>query len=598
MQEFFANPGHFLAVNQAWIVGFIITSVSSYTRFNIPSNSRSLTTWLRYHTVALIYAAVTVVGWIMLATTPELLSSIPPEVKETVEHEVSQHGLIQSTLQLAAPLYAALVLTALVSSYEPFRRADEKLRTFFHDMARIPREAKRLSAALRDKTWLPNSELQDQVRAALKDADFNDDEISFSDDDTPQARWTKISTIHYHLKRWQSGEQRRFVDFYHQHLTEFQKLSLEYDGLAAAARKLFRLLDVLRSMPHDPKLVEVQEELIRRFLVEAERLEESICDLASRALLKCALTANARREELETMGFVVNVNPNPIFDRILLLYVVLTALYIGSLKFAGRPRPELTGAIIGINYVGAVLSAIYPKQWPWARPTEAGRPIRGYMFSAFLAIVLALVASLGMGVLLTWDVKEAGKLLWERWWPWSFMAAMAAAATAYNIDNDEWPRRRWFEAALQALVGIGGALLVYVWLRDLCQIYSQNCPPPNPYRVVFMAALSGGLIGWLVPTWYRHPQIMKIKYKQHKVIVEVIILPSENAKATIQITHLHKRDGLPSAQVIPFEEEFRSADEALAKAVAYAWRQIDIELEGTGRARLSAAYNKLEYTEA
>jgi hypothetical protein len=571
----------FLA-NQAWIVGFIIIGLSSYTRFNIPPTSRSSTTWHRYHTVAFIYTAVTVAGWLVLATTPELLGYLGIQAK--LDEQVSR---------LAVPLYAALVLTALVSSFKPFQKADEKLRTFFHDLARIPWEAQRLSAALLAKTWLPISGLQDQVRTTLRSADFNEDDISFSDDGSPQALWTRISALHYHLNRWQRGEQRRFAAFYYQHLTEFQKLSDNYNALAAAARRLFHLLDTLQAMPGDLKLAEVKEELINGFVVGAGRLEKDICDLASRALLKCTLTGKTRREELEAMGFVVNTSPNPIFDRILLLYVILTALYIVSLWIADRPWYGLTGVIIGTIYIGAVVSAIYLKQWPWARPTPAGRPIRGYVLSGLLAFVFAIVVSFGMGVLRTWDVKIVVQLIIERWWPWSLMAAFTAVATAYNIDNDEWSARRWFEATLQAVGGMVMALFVYIQLTELCNETSDPNCAPSFVRVILLAAVSGGLIGWLVPTWFREPQTMTVNYKQRKVIVTAKVSPNGNVTPTIRVLRPRewgqRRYADAQGALLPFEEEFLSAEEALAKGVEYARKQIDVDLEGTGPARSSAA---------
>jgi hypothetical protein len=569
-------------VSHAWIIGFIIIGLSSYTRFNIPPTSRSSTTWHRYHTVAFIYAAVAIAGWLVLATTPELLGYLGVQAK-----------LDEQVIRLAVPLYAALVLTALVSSFKPFQKADEKLRTFFHDMARIPWEAQRLSAALLAKTWLPSSALQDQVRATLRSADVDADDISFADDGSPQARWTKLSALHDHVHRWQRGEQRRFAAFYSQHLSEFQALSDHYDTLAAAARRLVHLLDTLRSTPGDPKLSQVQEELIKGFVDGALRLEKDICDLASRALLKCTLTEKARREELESMGFVVNVSPNPLFDRLLLLYVILTVLYIVSLWLADRPWYGLTGVIIGTIYMGAVASAIYLKRWPWARPTPAGRPIRGYILSGFLAAVIAIVASFGMGVLLTWDVKAAGQLLVARWWPWSLMAAFTAVATAYNIDNEEWSGRLWFEAALQSVGGMVMALFVYMQLMELCGGTSDPNCVPSLVRVIFLAAVSGGLIGWLVPTWFREPQTMTVNYKGHKVTVTATVSPNSNIIPVIRVLRSHQwgqsRDADAQGSLLPFEQEFVAAEEALAKAVEYARKQIDVNLEGTGPARSSAA---------
>jgi hypothetical protein len=248
------------------------------------------------------------------------------------------------------------------------------------------------------------------------------------------------------VKSWESGEQRRFAAFYYQHLSDFQKLSDDYAALALTAKRVFRLLDTLRSMQGDPKLAEVQQELINGFVAGVARLEKAICDLASRALLRCALTEKMRREALEAMGFVVNVVPNRTFDRILLLYIILALVYIAGLCLAKRPWCVLSGAIIATTYVGAVLSALYLKRFPFARPNEAGRPIRGYVLSALMAFGCALVVSFGLGILAQWNIKQTVQLLSERWWPWSLMAAftggqLPTTSTTTNGQGDDGLRR-------------------------------------------------------------------------------------------------------------------------------------------------------------
>jgi hypothetical protein len=307
--------------------------------------------------------------------------------------------------------------------------------------------------------------------------------------------------------------------------------------------------------------------------------------------LQCALTEKTRREELEAMGFVVNVAPDPIFDRILLLYITLGGLYITVLSIARRPSPILTGAIIGTIYVGAVLAALYPKRWVWARRSVAGRPIRGYALSGIIGFVGAIVASFSLGVLLTWDIKATVQQLHDRLWPWGLMAAFTAAATAYNIDNDEWPGRRRFEATLQAAIGVVGALVVYLQLKGMCGEI-PSCAP-SPVRVILSAAVSGGLIGWLVPTWCREPQPMTVDYKQWKVIVIAQVLPNGQITPTIRVMRPRqqgqRRAADAQASSLPFEEEFLSAEEALAKAVEYARKHIDVERKALEPARLSAA---------
>lgn len=561
----------------AWIIGFVLVGLSSYTRFNTPPTSRSSTTWDRYVPAAIAYMVVTLVGWIVASNTPDLLAWLAGQAEIDTE-----------AAQLAAPLYAALVLTVLVSSFKPFQKGDEKLRTFFHELARIPWEARRLRDTLRARAWLPTSQLQEQVHTALRDAEFEEHDISFAGDRSPQALWTKITALHDHMHSWHRGEQRRFAAFYYQSLPEFQKLSEDYQAVAGSARRLFRLLDTLQG---DSKLAAVQKELIDRFVDGAERLEKDICDLASRALLQCALTEKTRREALEAMGFVVNMPSDRTCDRLLLLYLMLVVLYSGLFWVVKRPQPFLAAAIIATIYVGAVLSARCPKRWAWARPNEMGRPIRGYVLSGGLAFACSMVASFGLGILLTWHVKTAAQLLVERWWPWGWMAAFMAVATAYNLDNDERSTRRWVEAVLQAAVGVVGALMVHPQLERLCAQVSA-CPSPPPLmRMMLSAAVTGGVIGWFVPTWYRSPQALTVNYKGWKVKVIARVLPNGHAVPTIQVSRSSKwnqhhgtdalRHNMPDDQLasLLFEEEFPEVEEALAQAVEYVRKQIDGGLE-------------------
>src|SRR5437667_12112493 len=123
MEKLLAHPLQSWDESHAWIIGFILISLSAYTRFNIPQTSRSSTTWGRYYTAAVMYVGVTITVWLILADTPDILAYLGNQAK--VESPVTQ---------LAAPLYAALVLTILVSSLKPFQKADERLRTFLQDL--------------------------------------------------------------------------------------------------------------------------------------------------------------------------------------------------------------------------------------------------------------------------------------------------------------------------------------------------------------------------------------------------------------------------------------------------------------------------------
>jgi hypothetical protein len=564
MEQLLANPIPFWKDYHAWIIGFLLIAFSSYKRFNIPPTSRSSTTYGRYHTAALLYMAVTILGWLTLAMTPNMLAYLGGQAK-----------LDPPVAQFAPPLYAALVLTVVVASFKPFQKVDETLRLFFQELACIPWEAKRLHATLRATSWLPTQALQDQVQTALLDEGFKESDISFVDDQSPQALWTKVSALHDCVDRWGSQGKGRFVAFYYRYLPDFQQLSEDYRALAAVARRVFPMLDLLRSMQGDSTLAKIHQELVNEFIAKATRLEKDIYDVISRALLQCTLTKTTRWQECEAMGFVVNVAPDRMFDRLLLLYIMLTGGYIVMLSIAQRPWPKLTGLVIGTIYVGAILSALYPKRWPWARPHDTGRSIRGYVFSGITGFVFATVASLGLSAFTTGDPDTAMTLWSTRLWPWGCLAAFMAAATAYNMDNDARPGRRGVEATLQAVVGGVGALLVYWQLQQLCTATpSPACVVPPPARVILAAAVSGGCIGWLVPTWYREPQTVTVDYKQWKVIVTLKGLPSGEITPIIRV----KRPLETDAKIfqLSFERQFLSAEEALASAIEYAREQIDV----------------------
>jgi hypothetical protein len=197
----------------------------------------------------------------------------------------------------------------------------------------------------------------------------------------------------------------------------------------------------------------------------------------------------------------------------------------------------------------------------------------------------------GLGVLRTWDVALAAQMLSERWWPWGLMAVGTAMATAYNIDTEERPGRRWVEAALQAAVGAAGALIVYLRFQEACG------PEPAcalPLGGILLAGLiSGGVIGWFVPTWCREPQTMTIDYKGWTVLVTAHARPNGHIAPAIEVMRFLGRGQRLSADAqaaaLPFAQEFPSAEEALAKAVAYGRQHIDADSEVTGPARAHAA---------
>ena len=102
MEQLLANPILFWKDYHAWIIGFLLIAFSSYKRFNIPSTSRSCTTYGRYHTAALLYMAVTILGWLTLAHSP----SPPRQSPLTGSHDGHDEALRETSVITSSDMLA------------------------------------------------------------------------------------------------------------------------------------------------------------------------------------------------------------------------------------------------------------------------------------------------------------------------------------------------------------------------------------------------------------------------------------------------------------------------------------------------------------
>jgi hypothetical protein len=591
-------------VYHAWFVGFLLVAVISYTRFNTPPTSRPSTTWGRYHTFAAIYMIMSLVLWIVLANTPAAVAWLSQELAKNLKLD----GDV--TRELTAPLYAALALTVSIPAIKPLKSIDAQLRSFLQVSARIPWEARRLSASLQARTWLPQSKLQQDVENELKAARFGPEAISFLDDGSEAALWTKLTCLHRHLSRWKGvsgfvsirAQRTRLAAFYAQYEAEFEQVRTDYAALEGAARRLFALLDELQPSgaaaavatarpDQGPDALDgdlrarIRRELTEGFIRRAKLLEQTICDLVSRALLKCGLTEGGRRSELGAMGFVVNVAPSHLFDHVLVLYAGLATLYVSMLAYNGRPSFVVTGVAIATIYLGSIVAGLYPKRWPWAQASEGGIPARGYALSAAIAFGFSLAASFGLSVLGTLKLDAALRVVRDQSWPWAFIGATTAVLLAYLVDRPRtWPRGA--ETLVQASGTALAAAGVWVIRRRICEgSTAPDCVPPL-IGVVGTAALAGALIGAMVPTLYREPERLTSRYKDWTIQVAAIRGVGGQFGGDVTLTPPSRSPGNPEgSQKLLFDDVFESSDEALAQAVHHARAWIEKQPADGGSSR-------------
>jgi hypothetical protein len=229
--------------------------------------------------------------------------------------------------------------------------------------------------------------------------------------------------------------------------------------------------------------------------------------------------------------------------------------------------------VIATNYVGAILTSFWFKRWEWARPKDSYLPIRGYLASALTAFGFASLTSFSLGLLSRPDVLQTWRLLYSKFWAWSLMSAVVAASVAYLIDQRERPGMRAKETATLALICAFCAIPVVYLLHSSC----GGCAHPPPYwRVTIMSALTGGLIGFFVPTWYRTP-LKTVSWYEHFKIVGTTRTDSDSDSgevvADIKVFSPSRVAGARLSAELPSIVDLASTNDAIANAVrsARAW---------------------------
>lgn len=481
--------------HQVWLTGGALVLVHGYLRFNTPPTSRSRTTAGRYQTAAILYTLGLMFAWVALTSSPDLLHDFLP--KEVLPDDVRR---------LSLPLYVALALTVLLPSVPKLSKYDERGRAFLQDLARIPYEAVRLAAMIRKADFEPDQDTQVEVKAKLAEAAFRDKDVVFGAPSNYKTRWTKLATLRHHLDGWEGS--RRFGRFWQVNRSELEQIDQAYQALLGKAQRLYRRVEALEPDCQDGRVAELLKVQTDEFEHETAALEKRVSQAIAEGVLQAAVTERGRTTTLEQLGFRVDrtqVAGDRFFDKLTGLFLALLGYYELVLVTV-RPGPPIQqslvlGAMIATIYVVAVSCALLPKGWRFARADAAGRPVRAYAMSGVVAFGFSLAASTAVGTIIFGDLGSALNELYHKW-PWGLMGFATAFVTAFNADNSARRGIRWVEAGTQAVVA-GASVSVVYWLLPL--VGSGIVPPLE--RLVTNAVLTGAVIGFCVPTWYRSRRV-------------------------------------------------------------------------------------------
>jgi hypothetical protein len=482
-------------------LGAILIIVYTSDRFNTPPTNRSSTTAARYYTAAGSYVIVALAVYGFLIRFPHLLQSLLAIVNQSDAAAVPGWATTLST-----PLLVAVLLTALLPRVPILSGIDEWIRKKLQHMAAIPYEVRRLSAELRKSPFHVTDQRQQEIRVALQQEGFQDRDILFGDSPAPQSLWTRIAVLMGYLEEWES--QSRFAGFVASFASEFGALKKRHRQLVPKAKNCFRL-----RQDHGPdasgQIGDAVAAYQGDFVEQATELLQSIHDFIGRGVLQCELTHSARREQLEAMGFRVQLSrPRLTLNELVALFMGLSVVLV--LGFVVVGQRTMSGALlvqavmISTIYSVAVWCAIYPKdKWNFARRTPGDfRPVASYLAAGLLAVSAGSLINLGIKFAMLWDVPGA----WEAFWrarPWVLMTFVTAFVTAWLTDDRPSAtlpaaRLRWVEGLAQATVTLGTAWVVYGLLQ---QTNPTRVPPL--LGVMSLSGVIGFIIGFCVPTWYR-----------------------------------------------------------------------------------------------
>lgn len=504
-----------MSISVVFLTGALLIFIYALERFNTPPTNRSSTTWFRYHVAALVYVGLFEVTFALITRYPALLGylqGLAPSYDDALLGLAGAGDGVESST-----VGVALVLSVLVPKVPGLARVDRWLRGTLQRAAAIPHEARRFAKSIRDADFAPDEALSDRVDAWYANRGLAEI-LSAGNDQVAAGQIHKLTAMMLRMEEWMKD--RRFAGFLQERQEQRIRLKERYDRVIEMAKGYFQLPDQEMDGADGAVLSDATLKFRNGFRDELNGLVLEAAELVSHTLLRCCVRSAPRFAELREMGLVSDdraQQPAVNADQIMLLLGSLVSVLLLYSVLVSDPRQieSLSKiAMVPIIYTVAVICAVLPKQkWRlFQRGTDDAPPALGYTLAGLAAMTFAFCIAILFRVLL--EIKDAGPIeaiasAWKDFYdnsvPWLLMSFVTCVATAAVIDSTHIravtpeTRRRWIETGILAVVISATGALVW-WLL-------QGVRPPEDlpelYRVVPVSAIIGGLIGYMVPYWYR-----------------------------------------------------------------------------------------------
>jgi hypothetical protein len=503
-------------------VGAVFVLFYTAHRFNTPSTNRSSTTAARYFLALGAYCIVGLGVYLALVQFPHLVTFLAQGETDDVPEYAKT---------LSSPLLVALLTTVLLPKVPLLSGLDAWVCKQLQEMAAIPHEVRRLSAALRKQPFAISEEVQAAVRTKLQNEGFDPRDVRFDQGQGPAQIWSLTTALLTELEDWEGD--RRMTCCFQEFGDTLEKIEARHAALVGKAKTCFRLVRETSAQDDTDKAKEAARSYADDFYEQVTQLHHDLLEFISRAILRAELTDTARNQRLQSLGFSVTIAHEAFtLNEMMSLFGVIGVALLSALVLLAPASQNVThGALVvraimlSVIYSVAVACVVYPKEGLAFAKRDPGemRPVAFYIAAGLLAAGVAQLIGLGFNCLLERSFTS-GLLRARLTYPWALLSFGTSVVTGFLIDNDppaRWPRLfRLLEGLVSAATMVGVAYLVHGWLVE---VYQNAQVRPADYHVLRMvsalgtAGVVGFVIGYLVPTWYREAPRRKAELQAPKL---------------------------------------------------------------------------------
>jgi hypothetical protein len=526
-----------IAVQTYWIVpaGMIVLYFYGISHFNTPdyrlvilqnTDSAALltmappkytTTRARFRRYAFRYVLILESAFLVFVFFTAVVSQITHLLFNA---NLEETGSIQSRA-----VFALFCLTGLLSSFPGFKDIDSWILTGLHRKALIPDDAKLLASRLFDAEYQPSKKTRDQVRPILRSRDT----IRCSEGHLVGSLEHRVlSTLWLHAQlaeKTKESERAYFTSKFEIDLTDveksFKRVSVELFAYFREQEKLVptTVEDIDQYLAEHSDNDDIRSLVLLRqdLLDRCNGLYHRMCLLTSLLVYSTETTAEEIDEFLNTLGFAVHVQDNPIMDwdavfrvvaSVFVLMLGANAIFMGlSLAFGapGNVVPDRNRLLIfalstTLLYFIAIFAALKIKRHrrridrPQAPPENAMLALYCYLVTLPVSFLLSIYVRYVMGIM---PLVSPAPLL--------FAANQGIVGYFIGVYVDRSlaaKQMSWRLAAAQAAIQFVAALLIF--------FFAQLSPGANSFQqtafALFFACqsgLAGFLVGGLFQYFYR-----------------------------------------------------------------------------------------------